>query len=103
MVGYIGGAADTYAIFKESATTTMEFGKRREGRNGIGQSATSPIAGTCREEQKGSRPASERFAGGAIDLIDSYAEKVSKTRGWKALIESKPHLLAEIYSKVINI
>jgi BTB/POZ domain len=39
----------------------------------------------------------------AIDLINSNAEEVSKTLGWKALIETKPHLLAEIYGKVMNI
>ena len=73
LVGYVGGTADIYTIFKESAASKMEFGKCREGRNGIGQSRTSPIAGTCREEQNGSRPASERFPDGAIDLFNQFS------------------------------
>ena len=36
----------------------------------------------------------------AIDFINSHASEVTKTQGWKALIESKPHLLAELYNKL---
>jgi len=39
----------------------------------------------------------------AIQVINSNASEVTQTEEWKALIESKPHLLAEIYSKSMNV
>ena len=38
----------------------------------------------------------------AIQVINSYASEVTQTEEWKTLIDSKPHLLAEIYSKSMN-
>ena len=39
----------------------------------------------------------------AIRVINSHASEVTKSEGWKALIESKPHLLAEIYSQSMDV